>query len=579
MAGSMALFAIGVACGGDDESPAAAPTAETIIQTVIVEKEIAGETVIQTVVVVATPTTAPAVTKPTGPADKLNIALSDVGPPNYDPPQTNVPYSGYYPALGIWEPLLTLDESVSFVPHAAESWEISDNFGVITVKLRENMQFHKGWGAVTAEDVKFSYERIAIDGTVHPRGNIVKTSTDRYEVIDDRTIRFVLSNPSNDWFTNSSHPGGVPIISERYFDEMGAEFTNLNPVATGPFEVLEHRADEVISLGAVENHYRQTANVAIINILEVGEESTRIAMLKTGSVDIVQGSVGNLKAYTDIPGTNLIQGSVYGNTGHDIIFAGNYCVVDRPGYDPSLPWVGCPGTPEYENAKKVRLAMSIAIDRDGINEAFLSGVGKPMYAIATGTDHARWQDKWLLDYDPQRARELLEEAGYADGFEFTYYVPTWGDAREEIGEAILGMWAEIGLKATYEQHPYSTDRPTHVAREINKVWTHGWYEYERHISWIPLMTWKNGVETVWNPGMEHAESVDAWTAIEVAQPDLDKIETAFTDWVDWIWEEQLIAPVVAWKDPWVVGPRVASWDLIIHEGNSPPANLETLVLK
>ena len=139
-----------------------------------------------------------------------------------------------------------------------------------------------------------------------------------------------------------------------------------------------------------------------------------------------------------------------------------------PNYDPSLPWVS--GNPdvrsrEWQQARRVREALSIAIDRQRIVDVLLEGFGRPLALRDwAGFEHLLPQDiRW--DYNPARAKKLLSEVGYPDGFSITLIPALRGAPAElEACEAVASMWGDIGIKVEFQSMPYSALRPGLVAR-------------------------------------------------------------------------------------------------------------------
>ena len=146
----------------------------------------------------------------------------------------------------------------------------------------------------------------------------------------------------------------------------------------------------------------------------------------------------------------------------------------RPGYDPSKPWVGECGNPDSkENARKVRMAMSMAIDRQSIVDNILGGFGRPSYLpeILPPLLDLIWQDKWFIPYDPDAARELLVEAGYPDGFDALIRITTGSHPLEvEMGQAVALFLGALGGDVRTEVLTYSGNRPSVVARERSDLW-------------------------------------------------------------------------------------------------------------
>ena len=145
----------------------------------------------------------------------------------------------------------------------------------------------------------------------------------------------------------------------------------------------------------------------------------------------------------------------------------------RPGYDPTKPWVGdCESPEEQESARKVRWAVSMSIDRQGIVDNILGGFGRqagPAEMVGVTYDKY-YQDKWAVPYDPAMAKQYLVDAGYPDGFEMEMRCTTGHPLMVEMCEAIAKGITEIGVDVNVVTMAYSANRPCVVARECGNWW-------------------------------------------------------------------------------------------------------------
>ena len=180
----------------------------------------------------------------------------------------------------------------------------------------------------------------------------------------------------------------------------------------------------------------------------------------------------------------------------------------QPGYDPDLPWVSADpdlNSDEWARAAKVRNALSIAIDRQGIVDTLLQGFGSP----AVLWDFGQYEETWLppemrWEYNPERAKELLAEAGYPDGFNITLTPSLRGAPVEvEACEAIATMWADIGVDVKFQRLPYTTLRPSLIARNYQGSTCHaGGIRLEPGQGFSGMLS-KLNHQAVWNRGVEH----------------------------------------------------------------------------
>ena len=167
-----------------------------------------------------------------------------------------------------------------------------------------------------------------------------------------------------------------------------------------------------------------------------------------------------------------------------------------------MPWISGnpdPASEEWQNAAKVRTALSIAIDRQTISDTLLSSEAIPdslpawaFHLDKLPAEYRQWE------YNPEKSRQLLAEAGYPDGFEITL-TPLGGSNYLEVTSAIAQMWDQIGVKANQQNLPYKTFRPGIVTRTYNQAYQH------THVAVDPLDRWSTAFnhESAWNFGMDH----------------------------------------------------------------------------
>jgi peptide/nickel transport system substrate-binding protein len=315
------------------------------------------------------------------------------------------------------------------------------------------------------------------------------------EAPDDRTFIIHVKDTGlvPDWHDGVLGPTAYQAVhmwSKKHFDEKGYDVAVNTAVGTGPFKVVEWVSDSHITLEpAFANHWRRTPNIARLTNREMQEASVILAALKTGEVHIGRIPLkflgSTLKA---IPGARTQQLGVPNL--QTFIFGGNYWSTTDPatgkiedahgpinarkGYKPDAdhPWIGEWGNDaSMENARKVREAMSIAIDRSTIVDKIQSGVGFPYYTnMNSHPGDAAWKDEWKISYNPERAKALLAEAGYPNGFSFTTHVAPDREWAPEVGIAVAQYWREIGLDVEVDSTTYLTARPKLVERSKDNPW-------------------------------------------------------------------------------------------------------------
>ena len=515
---------------------------ETVVQTVVVEKEVevAGETVVQTVViekevevevevvvekevvkevekqievekiVVATATPiamammeAPA---PQSSADTAEMAVQNrVGLTMTGLNSTGAPDGPWSIAEGFFQPGGPVGSNI-VDPVLAETWDVADDLSKITVKVKEGVQFHRGWGELTADDLVWSFNDLIAPESVHNQSGDYAAIVEPMVKIDDYTVEIPVKQFTVVWnqayFNTFAGTNGT--FSKRAFDENGREWANENIIGTGPYMLKEFIPQNIVRLESNPEHHIQPAYMPFLNVNEVPEESTRIAMLRNGQADIADVSLKAIRGLLE-EGFKMSDSGKAAQEG--IFFAGNYweqydyncsqgassvscpditvgepqqVEVERTGYQPTeqFPWIGEYGNDEsMERARMVRTAMSIAIDKETINDVIVDGLGWLVHVNAFSIKSPQWDDKWNIEYDPEAAAQMLDDAGYpvaSRGIRFQvdmYVTPHVGGATGTAGEiqaAVGAMWDSLGIRTSLVRHGYPVWRPTVVDRSQNQ---------------------------------------------------------------------------------------------------------------
>ncbi len=341
----------------------------------------------------------------------------------------------------LWENLLSRDAKGNLIPMLAERWQVLDGGRTWKFYLRKGVRFHNG-GEVTAEDVKFTFTQIAREGSANSLSTefrLIKSM----EIEGPYTITVHFEKPFVTFGNRVTHGlfASVAYIQSKKYIESGEDGAERHPVGTGPWKFVEHVRGDRIVYEAVDNHWRATPHFKRLVFLKVPEPATRMAMLRAGSVDVIEVGgeyVDELKKVgmrtLTMPNTSAIW----------VILGGQW--PTRPTYDPKVPWA----QPDAERAHKVRLALNLAVDKKAIIQRVLGGVGTPV-----GTVNYYPTDPWISDallkpipYDPARAKALLAEAGYPNGFDVTMNLTAWPGRGflPDVGEAVATYWEKVGLR-------------------------------------------------------------------------------------------------------------------------------------
>lgn len=321
-------------------------------------------------------------------------------------------------------------------PEVVEKWQMSSDGLSWTLNIRKGIKFHNGED-LTADDMKFTIDRYISKDSYY---SYIRDITDRVEIVDDYTVRVYTKGTQPGWIgyagadANSSQGLVVP---KDYIEKNGWEFFSRRPVGSGSFKFVRHVGGDLVEYEALEKHWQNTPEFKKLTIILMPEETTRVASLKTGIVDVID--VG-MESALELEAAGFRTPKLSDlNTSFRIYGA----------YDPRAA-----GMPTAN--LKVRQAMSLAIDRAEILKTFFYGKATPAFvpaltANARDIDTAFWQDyaNKIYRYDPEEAKKLLKEAGYPDGFTVKLYSYTMGGAPflPKLSEVLQGYWAKVGIKA------------------------------------------------------------------------------------------------------------------------------------
>jgi ABC-type transport system substrate-binding protein len=497
----------------------------------------------------------------------LNHGVSETGIFQGHPTEASSPRVQYM-SSSVGEGLVTIGQDLQPNPMIATSWDVSEDFLEWTWKIRDDVEFHKGYGNLTTEDVIYSmkgfYEgaklsRAGILGDYYGFNDTGNSST---KIIDDYT--YVVTN-TKPWvpmqvneFSRNASGVSVWMVSKIQSEEVGVEAASTDIASTGPWEVVSHEDGVSWKFKAVEDHWRQTPYFEELIYWSIPEESARVAGFQTGNLDIFT------MAFDSLPAVEAVEGAVvtgWENSGQaGLNFYGQYHGKmhdgsDYPAYDCTQPWVSCSDdvtTEEWAKAVTVRKAMNIAIDRQTLVDELLSGFGRVQSVRDwMGHDHRQNPD-WNYDYDPVLAKQMIDDAGYGDGFEITLTPAIRGAPAEvESCHAVANYWEQIGISVKIQALPYATLRPELITRNYNGITcltvssrlspiigasnytTDSTYSYGTHHPWLD--------EHIWDTQRQVEQS---------------KMEAGELEIYNWIWEHSIASSLYVHDGLWPAGSRI-----------------------
>lgn len=366
------------------------------------------------------------------------------------------------PQQPIYEWLLYYDPENTFdlLPGLAESWSHED-LKKWTFNIRQGVEWDQGNGEVTAEDVAYTLELISRDDAVSTDTPYWRPRIEFMEVTDPHTLTFNFDTVEPVVAYHLSNWRRTQIMSKAYIEAVGEDQANREPVGSGPYRLGEYTQGSRVELLAIDRpHWRIDPMWERMVFQNVGESSTRMAMLETGDADLV---------LSDMEQIDNIESDGFDSFTSDAIsqfslFFGGLFRDTHPNYQGDAPW----------HDLRVREAMAIAIDRQAINEAFFNGVGT--YEATPGNNVAPLETvaDMPMSYDAERARMLLAEAGHEDfAPEIISFVYPGITQMPQIIEAVASYWEEIGLRPTITPMDRLAFRELWLADETNGLmW--GW---------------------------------------------------------------------------------------------------------
>src|SRR3989440_343123 len=303
-------------------------------------------------------------------------------------------------------------------PSLAESWTVSPDQRVYEFKLREGVKFHNG-DPFTAEDVKFSFQRA--------KGKLLHEKVSEVTVVGPSRVRFTLREPWPDFLTfyGTFASGAGWIVPKRYVEQVGPDGFKKHPIGLGPYKFVSSTPGVELVMEAYDGYWRKRPSVKRLVFKSVPEATTRLAMLKRGEVDVAYllDAPQALEVKRDPALRLAFSGGI-----------GTYYLDFLDQWDARSPW----------HDLRVRLAASHALDRKSLSEAETLGASRP-----TGNVVPRAFEFALpiepTAYDPARAKQLLAEAGYPNGFDAGDLHP-W-PPYFSMGEAVGGYLGAVGIRS------------------------------------------------------------------------------------------------------------------------------------
>lgn len=442
----------------------------------------------------------------------LQIALGNFPPSAV--PWTGVGSPGQYVWDAVFDGLTRVDAEGEVVPGLATEWTPVDN-ATWEFTLREGVEFSNGEPLDAAAVVATFELLLSEEGrstyAAHVRNYEL---VEQAEAVDDRTVRLTTAAPDP---LLPAALSVVYIVPPKYWAQAGTEKFATAPIGTGPYTVAAWEPER-ISLEQAEGSWRDTG-VASVEFVHLADPAARVQALQSGQIDVVTGSSPDQLKELEGNGFNVF--------------------VSHNGRLMSLIYVLDNSEPLKD--ERIRMALNLAVDKEAIAEELAAGYTAPAAWPPEGVN-GHDPDRQPIGYDPERARSLLAEAGYGDGFDLSAQITTGSfPADRQIYEATAGYLEEIGVNLQLEEIDFATE-------------------------WLPRFTGSEGKD--WDGGAAGS----TWNA----PPFMDGIRPLIWNSCGWVNEwycdpvaEEMINAVNATFDPEQRNARLA--DALDYNMEHPPA--------
>ena len=544
--------------------------------------------------------------------------------------ETNFPWKGSRQAYVQYDPTLEYAIGIhpttsEYVPELAYEWEANDDLSEWTFRLREGIQFHNGYGELTADDFQHTIEQLTRPDTrlgtwryfvgnrdddgnplAGPDKYFVKVSDYEFKIVfhgrdgnpaTTFDAEFVMSNASSEtgpWSKAAWESGGATV------EERETKLAEIGLQGTGSYQYKEREpALAFVVEKTPGEHWTQTHDLPDgvlpedpdfqeLRLYWTPEDASRYAALLAGEAHLADLPLDLQKDAAE-KGMKLFRSQFTSN--NFFVFFGGMYLSDDPkdvaAYDPTVPWAETPwagqepvqdrNSPQFQNnGWKVRRAMNKAINREELLDVLYKGIGEHMYVGYFHPSHYGWDETWPERYDeaykynPDEARQLLAEAGYGENNPVKVTVQSYvspGEAElPQAMEAIATYWAQVGIEVDIEDLSASQVRERYRGREMqHRVWPNIIIYFPLEYGNLTGFTSTFGSSSHYQDNWVNRVATDWRNAT-----DFDERDRIAREWGNWAFDNYMTMPLF-WFPHTVVGDPavVESW---IYPGSTVPRN-------
>jgi len=357
------------------------------------------------------------------PIIKTELTMGYTTEPEGLDPHRTAAASTFTVTNNIYDTLVGVTSDWAITPRLAKEWVISEDGMNITFTLRDDVYFQNG-RQMTAKDVEFSFNRLkdAESPKARDYANIVKI-----EVLDDYNIKFTTETLDVELLKSFAYPWAAVVPEEA------VETLKTNPVGTGAFTLKEWVPQQHIILEKNDNYYGDKAKLETVKLVLIPDATSMMASFQVGDIDIIPLTGDQV---------TMIEGSA------------DYQVISQPMN--AVQIMSLNTNNEILANEKVRQAISMAINKDEVIEASMFGYGDKIGSHLPPTSPDYYDTNDIIEYNPEKAKELLKEAGYENGFDIKLSLPKNYQLHVDAGQVIADQLGKIGIKVNIELVEWGT---------------------------------------------------------------------------------------------------------------------------
>lgn len=479
-------------------------------------------------------------------ARELRVAVGSFSGELADPIHGGVGMSVYQGPM--FDYLVSFDREMRIVPALAKSWTVSPDGRTYRFMLRDDVRWHDG-ARFTADDVLHHFDVRLRKGTA-PYIAPLLGALASMRVVSDLEIEFVLKAPWPDFLAHLT-PGNTSlgaITPKAYSIRVGDAGFSERPVGTGPYRLVERARGSFFRFEAVDHPFRPRPGFDSLRISLVPEESTRIAMLKRGDVDVAEISPDSIN-WLARDGKQILR--VTDSFMTFIGFIGTW-----------EPRAVARRTPTRWENRDVRRALSLAIDRTALVKHLLNGAGSTAAVFPLFEDGYGWDPSLVASretgYDPVLARALLKQSSLEDGFRISLYAPplpglSWSPT---LAEVVADFWRKIGVEVDVVSTELGASFPIFYRRPDNALGSGILYRTTRSV--FPIGLIQNYVVSKGRAQFAFANWDDRYAALNGILNETER-EAAYQAFVAELADTYTVLPLFYMDVAFAASADVAGW--------------------